>query len=269
MKRLLAILVFLVLFVWLVAPAFTQTRVCGPNGCQIVSLPKIVDGKLILDGKSHVKGSDGVWRLECPCVKCDCDPCLCGKRLAVAPVGDTVYQGPLPTGVLPDGLSSREKYTYKGAEVDKEKAFATLGASPSDLKDDSREVTVSVIGGEARKVIVAELKAKLGAGYKFWEGPASDWSFAPGFKTSGNPVTIYCQNADGKVTHRQDDLNGGVEAAIEAIRKANPAYDPAKDPDKRKADLPGVPGGNAWVVYAGAALVLLLLFSRGRADATS
>ena len=60
----------------------------------------------------------------------------------------------------------------------------------------------------------------------------------------------------GKVLHRQDDYIGEVTAAAEALRKAKKNYNPAKDPDLRKADvgpLPINPPQNAQALVYGLA----------------
>lgn len=201
----------------------------------------------------------------CPCTDCKCSKCVC------PPLESVVYQGALPTGVVKSGLATEPKYTFQGQEIGKEKAYAILGAT--DLIDDSKKATVSVIGPDkVRKETLSALKASLGDGFKYWEGLPEDWSFDPGFKKVGNPVTIYCQAPDGKVLHRQDDLDGGTQAAIEAIRKANPSYDPAieairkanpsydpaKDPDKRKADLPAEKSNLPFYLLLGLAAILFL-----------
>ncbi len=188
----------------------------------------------------------------CTCTDCKCTKCVC------PPLESIIYQGGLPTGVVRSGVSIEPKYTFQGKEIEKGKAYEILGAA-SDLIDDSKKATVSVIGPDkVRKETLAALKASLGDGFKYWEGESADWSFDPGFKRAGNPVTIYCQSPDGKVLHRQDDLEGGTQAAIEAIRKANPAYDPAKDPDKRKADDPAGKSNVPFYLLIGLAAFLFL-----------
>ena len=73
----------------------------------------------------------------------------------------------------------------------------------------------------------------------------------------GSP-TIYVQNADGTVLHRQDDYAGGLEslsATLTKLRKASPDYDKAKDPDTRRAR--GLPLG--LLCLSGAAALALYL----------
>jgi hypothetical protein len=60
-----------------------------------------------------------------------------------------------------------------------------------------------------------------------------------GFVTAGHP-SIYLQATDGKVLHRTA-VYEGPEKLAEAIRKADPHYDPSKDPDLNKIK----PGGSS------------------------
>lgn len=145
----------------------------------------------------------------------------------------------LPTGVAADRLAPAgvEKYSVNGEESGRQAAYQALGGA--DLADDSKKPTVTVIDADKtrRADTVAKLRAALGDKVKIGEGPPDDFWFESGFVRTGQP-TIYAQLPDGTVTHRQDDLAGGVELAITAIRKGLPDYDPAKDPDMRKPPAP-------------------------------
>src|SRR4029079_2216874 len=87
----------------------------------------------------------------------------------------------------------------------------------------------------------------------------SHWAVAKaGFYTAGTP-TVYVQAPSGKVLHRQDDYADGAEGLAQALRRADPNYDPAKDPDLRKAarfDLSRIPLP-VWFLAALAAVFLL------------
>jgi hypothetical protein len=64
-----------------------------------------------------------------------------------------------------------------------------------------------------------------------------DWEVSRfGFVTTGSP-TIYIQQPDGKVLHRQDDYKGldDLKVVFSKIRVKDPNYDPSKDPDLRKS----------------------------------
>lgn len=143
-----------------------------------------------------------------------------------------------PTGVVGEKLSTNPRYGLSGQDISQEGAYQALGAQ--GLIDDRNKPYVAVIDADAarRKSVVDALKANLGDKVKIWDGPPNDWSFETGHKTDGNP-TIYCQFPDGGVKHRQDDISDGVDVAIGSVRKAFPEYNPAKDPDLRKPQLPG------------------------------
>jgi hypothetical protein len=82
------------------------------------------------------------------------------------------------------------------------------------------------------------------------------WAIRPGFVQSGQP-TIYLQAPSGKVLHRQDDYKGGPEALYAAIRKADPNYDPRKDPDLRTTPVAPSPAPSTpWLIPALTALAL-------------
>ncbi len=226
---------------------FGQQYICGPNGCRIVYTPTVFQQpvKVVAPKKKSP---------ECNCKECKCENCTC--TIAKEVEKQMTYTGPLPTGVVPPGPAMKERFTFRGLEVDRKKIEAILGAY--ELVDDSKKATVTVIGPDKdRKEVVAGLKAKLGTDYKYWEGPASDWSFEPGFSAKGDPVTIYCQAPDGKVLYRQD--NGAVETAVEAIRKANPAYDPKKDPDGKATTIP-----TSTPLLIAAAVVAFLILGKGK-----
>jgi hypothetical protein len=134
----------------------------------------------------------------------------------------------LPTGVDLDKIGP-SRITLNGVEVTREAAAGVI------LPDDRSLLRVTVIGTEAAcRQVTADLAASE------WKGKVlvqeyrpAEWAVKPGFVTTGNP-TIYCQAPDGRVLHRQDDYEGGLPALAGALRKADPKYDPAKDPDLRK-----------------------------------
>jgi hypothetical protein len=138
-----------------------------------------------------------------------------------------------------------DRYLINGRQVTREDALRAVGSS--NLADDSHKPRLTVIGSEAdRQRVLADFEA----------APLAEWrpklvlhAYAPdhwhvakaGFKTDGKP-TIYLQRADGVVMHRQDDYSGGAPVLAQAIRKADPNYDPAKDPNANKpTPAPGAP----------------------------
>jgi hypothetical protein len=143
------------------------------------------------------------------------------------------------------------------------------------VPDDADKVRLTVIGADSdRRTVAADLDAHpalkaLKEKLVVQSYPPSHWAVAgAGFRTDGRP-TIYLQAPDGQVLHRQDDYAGGADRLAAAIRRADPNYDPAKDPDltRPKAPAPAPDPAPApapaeewlsWQTLAAAALSLLL-----------
>ncbi|MBY0523415.1 MAG: hypothetical protein K2R98_08445 [Gemmataceae bacterium] len=147
----------------------------------------------------------------------------------------------------------------KSATTDRDTVLRILGG---EIPDDANKLRLTVIGSDAdRKAVIGDLAGNpLLAPYKdrmLVQAYAPDnWAVKDaGFHLAGKP-TIYLQAADGKVLHRQDDYADGADGLAKAIRKADPGYDPKKDPDSRKASVlpadiaPLVP----WILGGGALL---------------
>ncbi len=154
----------------------------------------------------------------------------------------------------------QERYRLSGRIVSRDAALAAL-------TDDSQLPYLTVIGPPAqRQQVLADLDTN--PELASWKGKLrvqgydpSEWTVASswGFVTTGTP-TIYLQTAAGKVLHRQDDYAGGACALALALRKADPSYQPAVDPNLSKPGLPMLPGNlpvPAAAVAGAAALVLL------------
>jgi len=158
---------------------------------------------------------------------------------------------------LPNG-NGKESFSIGGEECTREQARQRMlqGA----LADDRAKLRLTVIGSEtARAPVLADLSgalADVANPFLVQAYPADHWAVArAGFVTSGSP-TIYVQDATGKVLHRQDDYADGAEGlrkALEAIRKPDPNYQPARDSDRRG----GLAGSSLWIVLAVAAGFLL------------
>jgi hypothetical protein len=174
-------------------------------------------------------------------------------------------------GVMQTKLNgSTSHHSINGRSVTEEDALAALQGK---LTDDSQKLRLTIIGPqEKRQVVLADWNASpslaalkdkvLVQGYD-----PTHWAVAnAGFRTTGQP-NIYLQAPDGKVLHRQDDYRGPDKLA-EAIRKADPNYQPNNDPDLNKSnppspspsfDLSHVPG---WCCAAGAAGAAFLVLRR-------
>ncbi len=167
---------------------------------------------------------------DCECLgRCRCEPCKCEKFRGVQQ---------LPTGVEWDKLGQGASYRINGRPASKLEVFDILEKS---VPDDTRRPHLTVIGSDAERKKVTDDWSKDPALAEFRDKvrvqsipPTHWWISAYGFKSDGHP-TIYYQQPDGTVLHRQDDYAGAQQLA-EALRKADPNYDPNKDPDRRKPD---------------------------------
>lgn len=168
----------------------------------------------------------------CPCDgKCDKCSCKDGKPC------DKNFGVNL--GMLARPEKGRTIYRHNGVEVAKEVAYEAIG---SRIPDDTGKLWLTAIGEKGKEVLADIAKSKAFDGLRdkliLKSYSATHWVVDKmGYVTTGHP-TIYLQAADGKVLHRQDDYDGGVEALAEAVRKANPDYKPKADPDLRKPSLP-------------------------------
>lgn len=173
-----------------------------------------------------------------------------------------------PSQIEPDGtlnfgldlarLSGTGKHLLNGKEVSKEELLQVIGHPR--LTDDSQWLCLTIIGSDAERqqvlhdlqtnVLLAPWKDRI----KIQAYEPDHWAVRDaGFVTTGHP-TIYCQAADGKVLHRQDGYRG-PQALAEALRRADPAYQPQLDPDLNKT-VASVPPA----VWIGGAILLLLLW---------
>jgi hypothetical protein len=166
---------------------------------------------------------------RCPDGKPCCDGCKCLVKGEALPHWMT-------HGTEPGKLAGREEYRVGGRVVSRAEALQALRAAP--LTDDSRRPRLTVIGSpDDRKKALGGLPADVKDHWLVKEFTPDHWAVkGAGFKTDGHP-TVYLQAPDGKVLHRQDDADN----LAEAVRKADPAYDPSKDPDLRKPKAPDKP----------------------------
>lgn len=200
---------------------------------------------------------------ECPCSggkRCT-DDCTCVAR-------NGAEQAIPNYGVDLSRLSGKheEVVTLNGHKIPKHRAHEILSGQ---LQDDSGKLRLTAIGGPERKQLLDDLEKPPLNEWKdrllVQSYPLDHWAVTrAGFFTGGRP-TIYLQAPDGKVLHRQDDYADGANGLAEAIRRADPAYDPKKDPDLRKLlrfpdPLTRMPPA-AWLLGAG---VLYGLFMKGQ-----
>lgn len=212
------------------------------NGVQI--------GNYRLDlGKFYEMNGDK-W-LECPC------PCE---------LPDSAKKKLEPNfGLIKDKIHPDNTYSLNGKKISRKEALAIVGA---DVPNDAHLLRLTVIGSKAqRDLVLNDLKTNpLLAEYKdklvIQDYDPGHWALTPGFVQTGSP-TIYLQQPDGKVLHRQDDYEDGAQGLVTAIRKADPNYNPQFDRDLRKPDpSPFSPDGQVPWVLVGLGGLATLLFLR-------
>jgi hypothetical protein len=138
-----------------------------------------------------------------------------------------------------DKLSQGDcNYKINGQHCQREEIVQAL--QKSNLADDSAKLRLVIIGPDAaRKKVLDDLHnnpalAQLTRDYIIQDYPPDHWHVKDaGFKTDGQP-SIYLQapepDGKGKVLHRQDDYAGPDQLAT-ALRRADPNYTPAADPN--------------------------------------
>lgn len=174
-------------------------------------------------------------------------------------------------GVDTEKLNGRgdERFRLNGVPASREDVRKAL--ADRRVPDDSTRLRLTVIGDRAATAPVTEDIAHAAALSELKDRllvqtyAPDHWAVArAGFKTDGRP-TIYLQAPDGAVLHRQDDYRDGPEALAQAIRRADPHYDPRKDTDLRQGwlrphlSLSAIPVP-IWLLAAG----VLFLFLRRR-----
>jgi hypothetical protein len=171
--------------------------------------------------------------------------------------GKIESDGAINYGVDRTRLSAAGKHLLGGKEVTKEELLQAIG-SPR-LPDDDKWLSLTIIGPDAaRKTVLSDLQSSPLLSpwkdrIKVQDYPPDHWAVKDaGFVTIGQP-TIYCQAADGTVLHRQDTYRGPA-ALAEVLRKADPSYQPQRDPDLNKP-LASVP---PWLWIAGGILLVLV-----------
>jgi hypothetical protein len=222
------------------------------------------------------------WSASDPACTC-CDGCPCGGRCRCAedgPCTPACACGPTKKvaakepeanfGIIRDKLHPQtERYILNGQPVPRERAWQAI--TDAQVPDDAGRPRLTVIGADAeRQAVLRDLdQAPALAEFKdrllVQTYPPDHWAVsATGFVTTGHP-TIYLQAADGTVLHRQDAYAGPDDLAA-VLRRADPHYDPSKDPDLRPSalltrfQLSRVPTA-VWLLAAG---VLFLLLRKGK-----
>jgi hypothetical protein len=208
---------------------------------------------------------------DCPCppgCSCPADPCGCAGRGGEAP-----DRGAVPNfGVAADRIPGGEEYHLNGRRADARAVRQALARGGS-LSDDTGKWRLTVTGtAEECRRVADDLKGH--PALAAWRDRLLVQTYRPdawavtgvGLPAGGHP-SIVLEDSPGpgnraRVLHRQDDYDGGAEALAGALRKADPSYDPRKDPDLRRPAPPALPSPAdvpGWgCALLGAVLVLLL-----------
>lgn len=141
---------------------------------------------------------------------------------------------PLPTGVEVDKIGTG-KYVVNGHAATKQQAYEAIESGGVDDISTKKRITIIGTADECAKAQLA-MPADVAKWAVVKCYKPDDWYPRDnGFVCTGSP-TIYVQNANGEVIHRQDNLDG----IATAINKANPGYDPKSDPDLRRGIFGGL-----------------------------
>jgi hypothetical protein len=177
---------------------------------------------------------------DCPCTPgngCDGDCRSCRCR----PAGGEAVGGPCEDfGVNKDKIHE-EGYSIQGRKVTSDQAHKLLVEGSTPLADDSNKLRLTVIGTAAECArVVADLQsnpalAKLKDRLLVQCYRHGDWAVSPVKLEDGGTPDIVVQDPPGtdgkaKVRLRWHDYGQGPERLAEAIRKADPAYNPKADP---------------------------------------
>jgi hypothetical protein len=227
----------------------------GPRGAACpVPPPEPPASFLAREGAALCGCCDG-----CPCGRvCRCRQrgarcrpcCVCVRRDAEEAGAEVAVQN---FGLRPELIPADDRYWLNGRPVPPARARAAVARGGS-LADDSGKWRLAVIGTaeECRRVtddlrdhpaLAAWKDRLLVQAYR-----ATAWAVTGvGLPAGGHPTVVLADApGDGnkaRVLHRQDDYDGGAEALAVALRRADPSYDPRKDPDLRRPHPDAPPAG--------------------------
>jgi hypothetical protein len=186
------------------------------------------------------EAANGFRPADCKCAPgngCDGDCRSCRCR----PAGGEAVGGPCEDfGVNRDKIHE-EGYSIQGRKVTSDQAHKLLVEGSTPLADDSNKLRLTVIGTAAECArVVADLQShpaltKLKDRLLVQCYRHGDWAVSPVKLEDGGTPDIVVQDppgADGKakVRLRWHDYGQGPERLAEAIRKADPTYNPKADP---------------------------------------
>lgn len=174
-------------------------------------------------------------------------------------------------GVELDLIPAGEFFSRNGKRVyDREEALRVISDGGA-LADDASKLRVTVVGTEAECLQVSQDLAGHPALAPFKDKVLfqcyrpDHWAVRDaGLPAAGHPTIVVQEKPDaagkGRVLWHQDDYAGGAEALAAALRKADPNYDPNKDPGPKNPEGPG--GVPLWAWAAGFVGLVLFLPSK-------
>lgn len=160
-------------------------------------------------------------------------------------------------GLDPDKLFTGKHEVRRASDAEAARFFE--GANDNKMH-------LTVIGTEDQcKPVMNDLKndprlLAMADGLLIQEYRPGDWAIDPalGFNNKGAP-TIMIQQRNGRVLARMEDYKGGSDSLVSALRKADPHYDPKKDPVPAPDGGPSLPliSKEHWLAVGLIALLLL------------
>jgi hypothetical protein len=193
------------------------------------------------------------------------------KGPAVAAMGSPAPSAPSATIVKLNNGTDGYDYGVNPFKIhesaQKASDYYYTNASDDEAKP-SKELHLTVIGPKAdRAQVMSDLASNAAlkaAASRAWvqEYEPGDWEIDPALKfpTGGNP-DILIQSADGAVLWRTSSYQDvGPEGLTEALRKADPNYDPSRDPQPGNDGGPSLPwfSKEVWIGVVAVALLILL-----------
>jgi hypothetical protein len=225
---------------------------CGPNGCAVPTIQpapmreNVYEWRATGDANQLALYRDGVqignyYKAEKQYVRLDGVHWIPREQGPPVPppasaesVGEVKAAYP-NYGLDLDKISRDKSYSVNGKLASRDDA---LDAVAGKLTDDSGKMFLTIIGSKEDCAAVQRdldtapaLKGVRDRVHLHCYQPSDPMVAKSGFVVTGKP-TIYMQapGESGKVLHRQDEYRG-PDALAEAIRKADPNYKPANDPD--------------------------------------
>jgi hypothetical protein len=137
-------------------------------------------------------------------------------------------------GVDYSEFPSGEACTINGRKTTKDHAKRLIEGKGDHLADDSRKLRLTIFGSETeRDAVVLGLTPAQKDALSIQAYPPDHWIVGQRrFKIGAQP-TIYLESPAGTVLHRQEGWDG-PESLAKVLERADPNYDPSKDPDLRK-----------------------------------